>query len=300
MKQLSISALLFSLFLLTACGGNKQTSENIVSVTIEPQRYFAERIAGDKFKINTVVPSGQNFEEYSPTAQQMIQVSKSIAYLSIGNLPFEERWVEMAKENNKDIKVFDVSDGVNLLEHEEHHHHDHCEEEHHHHHHSHVGADPHIWSSISGAKAIAWNTFMAFVEIDRENTQYYNDNYNLLMEEIERTEASVVEILSSLENRTFIIYHPALSYFANEFGLTQLCIELEGKEPSPAQLKRLIDTAKESDAQIVFIQQEFDKKSAELIAKETNCRLVVINPLNYNWSEEIIHIAQSLADGKAN
>ena len=87
---------------------------------------------------------------------------------------------------------------------------------------------------------------------------------------------------------------------AKEFNLTQLCIEMDGKEPSPALLARLIDTAKEQQVKVVFIQQEFDKKNAELIAKETGCCLEVINPLSYHWKRELIHIAKVLADGETN
>ena len=92
----------------------------------------------------------------------------------------------------------------------------------------------------------------------------------------------------------------AVSYFAAEYQLTQLCIEMDGKEPSPAQLKELVDTARANNTRVVFIQQEFDQKNAELIARETGCKLVRINPLSYNWHEEMILIAQSLKDAEAN
>ena len=182
---------------------------------------------------------------------------------------------------------------------EEHQHegHEHEAGDGHHHHHA-GGVDPHIWSSVEGAKVIAWNTLNAFIELDKENTEYYWKNYNDLLAEIEKTEAEIRQLLDPLTDRTFIIYHPALTYFAAEFDLTQLCIEMDGKEPSPAQLKQLVMTAKEHHTKVVFIQQEFDRKNAELIAKETGCRLVVINPLDYHWNTEMIHIAKALADGQ--
>ena len=174
------------------------------------------------------------------------------------------------------------------------------EEEHDHHHHHHPGGvDPHTWSSISGAKVIAKNTLDAFVSLDPENKEYYQANYEQLTKEIGETEKTVSSLLHSLDNKTFIIYHPALTYLANEYGLTQLCIEMDGKEPSPAQLKELVETAREHNAKVVFIQREFDQKNAELIAKETGCRLIPINPLDYDWGKEMIHIAKSLVDGQA-
>ena len=104
--------------------------------------------------------------------------------------------------------------------------------------------------------------------------------------------------LAPVQGSAFIIYHPALTYLAAEFGLHQLCIEMDGKEPSPAQLEQLVEEAKAHRAQIVFVQQEFDQKNARLIAQETGCRLVAINPLNYHWDKELIHIADALSNGK--
>lgn len=114
MKQTSILITILSFFLLTACV-TKQANETVVTVTIEPQRYFAEKIAGDKFKINCVVPAGQSPETYDPTPQQMIQIGRSIAYLRIGPIGFEQAWMDKIRENNPKLQVFDTSEGMNLL-----------------------------------------------------------------------------------------------------------------------------------------------------------------------------------------
>lgn len=304
---------LFFCLLLAGCGQAKQGEEKVVSVTIEPQRYFAEKIAGDKFKINCIVPAGQSPETYDPTPQQMIGVGRSSAYLRIGPIGFEQAWMQSIKDNNPSLRIFDLSEGVKFIDEPamEGEHATHTEEAHaegHHHHsghaageaaHTHAGGiDPHIWNSVSGAKTIAQNTRDAFIALDKENEAYYRENYNRLAAEIDSTGRTIGDLLKPLAHRTFIIYHPALTYFAQENGLTQLCIEMDGKEPSPAQLKKLVETAREQDARVVFIQQEFDQKNAELIAKETGCRLVRINPLDADWKKEMIHIAKSLADGQ--
>lgn len=294
MKEFKVLISALFVLILMACG-DKRTDEGIVSVTIEPQRYFAEKIAGDKFKINCVVPAGQSPETYDPTPQQMVQVGKSQGYLRIGSIGFEQAWMDNIRNTNPELKVFDLSEGIDLLKSPE----EEEEHDHHHHHHHPGGVDPHTWSSISGAKVIAKNTLDAFVSLDSENKEYYQANYEQLTKEIEETEKTVSGLLRSLDNKTFIIYHPALTYLANEYGLTQLCIEMDGKEPSPAQLKELVETAREHNAKVVFIQREFDQKNAELIAKETGCRLIPINPLDYDWCKEMIHIAKSLADGQA-
>jgi zinc transport system substrate-binding protein len=161
-------------------------------------------------------------------------------------------------------------------------------------HHHPGGIDPHIWTSIAGGKVIAKNTLNAFVALDKGNEDYYRNNYELLMAGIKETEAVLHQKLDTLTHRAFIIYHPALTYFANEFDLVQLCIETDGKEPSPTQLKALVDMAKEHQVKVVFVQQEFDRKNAELIASETGCRLVTINLQDYHWNKEMINVANAL------
>lgn len=297
MKRYEIGMILFLVAWLTGCAG-KRVEERVISVTIEPQRYFAEWIAGDKFAVNCVVPAGQSPETYDPTPEQMVRIGRSRAYLRIGPIGFEQAWMEKIHENNPGLEIFDLSEGFALAHEEAEAGEAHGHEEGGHHHH-HGGADPHIWSSISGARTIARNTLRALVSIDPDNQAYYEANYGRLSEEIDRTERAVSGSLEGLKHKTFIIYHPALTYLAREYGLTQLCIELDGKEPSPAQLRDLVESARSHDAKVVFIQREFDQKNAELIARETGCRLVPINPLSADWSGEIIQIAKALADGEA-
>lgn len=289
--------LLLAIVGLSACQGKKEGGTRTISVTIEPQRYFAEKIAGDLFQINCVTPAGQSPETYDPTPQQMVQISQSQAYFRIGEIGFEQAWMKNLQSQNPDMFVFDLSEGMELIKNEEEAH----EEGEAHPHHHHGSVDPHIWTSISGARVIAQNTYQAFIKLDPENQEIYRAGYQRLIEEIDSTEAEMKQLLQPLAGTAFIIYHPALTYFAREFGLKQLCIELDGKEPSPAQLKQLLETAIQSGAKVVFVQQEFDQKNAELIAKETGCRLVTINPLSYNWHDEMIRLATILAgkDGQA-
>lgn len=289
--------LLLAIVGLSACQGKKEGGTRTISVTIEPQRYFAEKIAGDLFQINCVTPAGQSPETYDPTPQQMVQISQSQAYFRIGEIGFEQAWMKNLQSQNPDMAVFDLSEGMELIKNEEEAH----EEGEAHPHHHHGSVDPHIWTSISGARVIAQNTYQAFIKLDPENQEIYRAGYQRLIEEIDSTEAEMKQLLQPLAGTAFIIYHPALTYFAREFGLKQLCIELDGKEPSPAQLKQLLETATQSGAKVVFVQQEFDQKNAELIAKETGCRLVTINPLSYNWHDEMIRLATILAgkDGQA-
>ena len=273
MKEFKVLISALFVLILMACG-DKRTDERIVSVTIEPQRYFAEKIAGDKFKINCVVPAGQSPETYDPTPQQMVQVGKSQGYLRIGSIGFEQAWMDNIRNNNPGLKVFDLSEGIDLLKSPEE------EEEHDHHHHHHPGGvDPHTWSSISGAKVIAKNTLDAFVSLDPENKEYYQANYEQLTKEIGETEKTVSSLLHSLDNKTFIIYHPALTYYARAYGIEQVAIEQDGKEPSAKRLARLIEQARRDSIRVVFYQSQFPASTVEVIAEDIGAQSVRIDPL---------------------
>ena len=294
-SRLAICLLPFFLF---SCQSSP-TNNSSVMVTIEPQRYFAEKIAGEHFEVYAVVPAGQSPETYDPAPHEMIRIAQSKAYLQIGRIGFELAWMDVIRQNNPHLKFFDVSEGVHWIEDDdihdetEHIHHE-AEETAHSHHHHHDGVDPHIWNAIGSAKIIAQNTLQAFQELDPTNKTVYQENYLQLISEIDETAQQLHEMLDTLTCRAFVIYHPALTYFANEFALQQLSIETDGKEPSVASLKELIDVAKETQVRVVFIQQEFDRKHAEQIATEIGARTVVINPLDCQWNEQMIHIAKEL------
>lgn len=286
-----------------ACGpGSSKGSrdgERVLTVTIEPQRYFLDRIVGDAFTINTLVPVGTSPETYEPAPSVMVNMGKSEIYFMVGDLGFERAWSQRLAENNPEVLIVNCSDGIERMEGHEHHHdegdgHHHGEGDAHHHHH-HDGMDPHVWSSPKAVKLFTRNMLEAVVEADPGNEEMYRENYRQLLETIERTDSTVQALLDNAKGRSFIIYHPALGYFARDYGLKQLSIEFEGKNPSPSQIKEMIDIARQEKTHTVFVERGFDKKNAEVIAEEVNAELFVIDPLAYEWDEELIRIASILS-----
>ena len=130
-------------------------------------------------------------------------------------------------------------------------------------------------------------------ELDAKNSEYYKNNLDSLTQIIENTDETIKSIIADAD-KTFLIYHPALTYFARDYGLEQISIEEGGKEPSPAHLQSLIKLCKEKNAKVIFVQQEFDMRNAETIAKELGVEVVPVNPLNYNWTEEMVNTAKAL------
>ena len=286
--------ILLSLFLFFVVGCNSVKDDTpTISVTIEPQRFFVEKITGNNFKVNTIVPPGTSPESYDPTPSQMVALGKSLLYFKVGYLGFENAWGKTLEENNTNVKVVNTSNEIVLIEGDEHF----IEIGEHQHHdgHDHQGVDPHIWSSPKSALIMAENILNALVEIDVENQKVYRDNFTTLRAEIIEVDKKITSLLENAPVKSFIIYHPALGYFARDYNLTQYSIEFEGKNPSPQQLKQMIDFAKKQGIKTIFVQKGFDMKNAESLAKEVGASIHSIDPLSYDWSDEMINIAQILS-----
>ena len=276
---------ILTLFICCACGYTPQQSEKpVITVTLEPLRYFTEAIAGDCFEVVSMVPKGSSPESYDPTPQQLVNLSKSQAYLRIGYIGFEQAWMKKLEANYPTMKVYDTSKGVDLIRAEGHWHGDHYHE---------GGVEPHIWNSTQNASVIADNIYAALCEMDADHQPEYKQRLDSLKQVIARTDADVRTLLANADS-TFLIYHPALSYFARDYGLHQISIEEGGKEPSPATLKTLIETCRREGAQVIFVQQEFDQRNAQLIADELGIEIVPINPLSHDWAEEMLRVANAL------
>ncbi len=284
MKKYAIYA---CLFLLTGCVARSGKSDKpVITVTIEAQRYFTEGVAGDKFEVECLVPKGTSPETYDLATYQLEKLNKSRAYLRIGFIGVEQTWGKRMVDNAPKLDVFDTSRGINLI----------FEAGHSHGKNHHVGsADPHVWNSAANAIILTNNTYQALRTLDPENEPYYAARRDSLCERIRQVDTTIRQELALPGSaQSFMIYHPALSYFARDYGLTQIPIEESGKEPSPAYLKELVDQCREEKVRVIFVQPEFDKSNAEIIARETGAKIVAIDPLNPKWEEEMLHITQAL------
>lgn len=283
----------FALTLLACGSGSKNGTpdgKRVLTVTIEPQRYFLDRVVGDAFYINTLVPTGSSPETYEPAPSVMVEMGKSEVYFRVGDLGFEKAWSKRLADNNPEVIIVNCSEGIELMDGHDHHHDDGHDHPHHH-----DGMDPHVWSSPRAVKVFTRNMLEAVIKVDPANEDIYRANHELLDETIERTDSMIRSLLKDVPGRSFIIYHPALGYFAQDYGLHQLSIEFEGKNPSPSQIKQLVDIARKEKINTVFIERGFDKKNAEVIAGEINAEVFEINPLAYEWDEELVRVATILA-----
>ncbi|MGE5342242.1 MAG: metal ABC transporter solute-binding protein, Zn/Mn family [Candidatus Omnitrophota bacterium] len=259
----------------------------MVTVTVLPQKYFVQRIVGNNFEVNVMIPPGHNAATYSPTPQQMRSLSQSKLYFKIGNILFESAWLANIASNNRNMKIVDTSNGVEFIKgHSDEHQPSDID--------PHTGMDPHTWLSPKAVKIQAKNILDAVVNLDSRNRTFYENNYKRFIEDIDLLDNEIKTLISQCKDKKFMVFHPAWTYFARDYGLEQFSIESEGKSPSPAELKLAIDTAREKGIHIIFIQKQFDTNMARSVAEEIKGQVVVIDPLAEDWMDNMKRMAQSL------
>jgi zinc transport system substrate-binding protein len=273
--------------IITSCQSGKIEKEtNLISVSILPQKYFIERIAGNDFKVNVLIPPGASPATYEPTPMQMKDVAKSIAYFRIGHIPFETVWLNNLVKGAGEIKVVDLSKGIELIKGIEKHG-DHIHE---------GGIDPHIWSSLKSVKIISENLFQELVKLAPEKKEVYEKNYREFLSELDELDQSAEAALIHKKGMSFMIFHPALTYLARDYGLNQISVELDGKEPSPTHMKSLIEEARRLEIKQVFVQKQFNVENAKAIVAEIDGEVVLIDPLTEDWLNEMKRIINILKD----
>ncbi len=288
MKLLLFFTLVFSLGL---------HAKPTVAVSILPQQTFVQKIAGDHVNIALMVQPGSSPHAYEPKASQMQAISEASLYFAIG-VEFEQAWLKRFMSQNKNLKIIDTTKGIEKMHMVGHHHHDHDHHDHDHaHHHDEGGEDPHTWTSPANVKIMAQNICDALVSIDATNETIYKTNLAAFLQEIEETHATIKETLKDTPlYAKFIVFHPSWGYFARDYDLTQIAIEIEGKNPKPKELVKVIREAKEEKIQTIFTQPEFSDKSAKIIAEESGAKVVKVSPLNPDWSQNLIRMAQAIAN----
>lgn len=308
-QQMALTAGMLSVFL-----GSVSAADQIpVFVSIVPQKYFVEQIGRDLVDIQVMVRPGASPATYEPKPRQMADLTKTEIYFAIG-VPFEDAWLEKFAAANPDMKVVHTDQDIEKLAMKTHHHHgdpaeEHHEGEHHeadhdhekreHHgdaahdesHHEHAGLDPHIWLSPPLVKIQARAMVTALQEIDPANRHAYEANFNEFSRRIDRLDADLKKIFADKDGARFMVFHPAWGYFAHTYGLKQTPIEIEGKNPKPAQLKRLIQHARERGVKVIFVQPQFPTRNAEVIAREIGGQVAFADPLAEDWMENLRDVA---------
>lgn len=296
--------LLFIPLLFTSCNSRKKEIETLSSITvsIRPQKYIIEQIAGNRFSIHVLVPDGSGPETYEPTPRQMQEISKSRACFITGLLDFEKKWINEVSDLYPDLLVVNLSHGVNLItgelgHTEDHQGHQHIEEksQNDNEEHIHSGTDPHIWLSLKELRTQSNIVLKTLVELDPENKGYYTSNHSKFIKYLDSSDVAIQSKISSFRKPVvYMIYHPSLSYFARDYGLEQIPIELEGKEPGPGYMKELIDIAKARDIKTIYYSPQLDKRSPETIANQLGIKAKHFNDLEEDIVNNLLNLTEEL------
>ena len=264
--------------LLISCK-NKSISTRLVSVSILPQKYLTEQIAGDYLTVNVMIPPGMNPATCDLSTEQLKKLYDSDLCFTIGYLPFEQIHLFPVLENRPDIQIVNHSANLQLIHGSCGHTHAAGDE--------HDGVDPHIWLSPAHARTMATTVYEVLSEKYPEQKLQFEQNYQALLQKIDSIADRAKQVLDHKKDKIFLIYHPALTYFAADYGMEQISIEDEGKEPNPSHLKAVIDTCRVKGIKIVFIQNQFDVANAKAVAKEIDGEVITIDPLSPDWKAEM-------------
>ncbi len=262
-----------------------------VFVSVAPQAFFVERVGGDRVRAFVMVGPGQSPATYEPRPKQMAELNNARFYFRVG-APFENVWIDRIAKANSHIKVIDTRQGIPLLPMTVHNHH---EEEGMGHH----GAgmkDPHIWLSVRLVKVQAYRVFEALAAEDPAHEHYYRDNLNAFHDDLDALDGKISRLFQHVKTRKFMVFHPAWGYFAKDYGLEQIPIEMEGKEPSAKTLAHVIRKAKEEHITVVFVQSQFSKKSAQTVSDAIGGKVVHIDPLARDYLNNMEKLAQAFVE----
>lgn len=252
---------------------NKKNDKLVVFVSILPQADFVRQLGGDRVEVSVMMPPGANEHNYEPDTGQLKALSQADLYVKVGHLPFEDAWMERFISTNRDMLVADSSQSIEMIEH-----------------------NPHIWLSPRLVKIQAETISAALVQLDPENKDYYLQQKQVFLKELDKLDQEITATLSGVKDKSFLVYHPAWGYFARDYGLQEVAIEEHGKEPGAREMSRIIDYAKKNQIKTIFDSSQHSTHSADAIAAELSARVVLLDPLPADYMDNMRKVAKTMAE----
>ncbi|MGB3340318.1 MAG: zinc ABC transporter substrate-binding protein [bacterium] len=244
-------------------------------VSILPLAEFTEKIGGDRVLVSVMIPAGTTPHSYEPTPAQLTDLSTAHIYVKVGTpIEFEIAWLDKIMSVNKNMFLCNASQNLALPE---------------------PDIDPHVWLSPLNAQIMIENIYNTLIEIDTKSKALYYRNKQKYIEELSELNERIKNLLSDKKNRKFLVYHPAWGYFANAYDLEQISIETGGKEPTAKGILSIIEQAKRENIHVVFASPQFTTKNAQVIAREIQGTVILIDPLEKNYISNLTDIAEQLS-----
>jgi zinc transport system substrate-binding protein len=270
---------LLTALLLLACGTRDPgpaPGRLVVAVSILPQVEFAERIGGDRVTAMAVIPPGANPHAFEPLPAQLTALSGARLYAQVGSgLPFEVTWTEKIRAVNPAMAVVDCAAGIEL-----------------------VDGDPHIWLSSRLARTMVANLCAGLVSVDPVHRQEYEANRDRYLDSLAVVDRELATALAGMAGRRFMVYHPSWGYLARDYGLEEIAVEDEGKEPTIQRLSWLVEQARSQGISTIFVSPQFADRSARTLAAELGIKVISIDSLAPDYLANLRRVGAQLAGSR--
>lgn len=271
-----LSSLMLMVLLLVGCSSSSAPppTKPLVVVSIAPQAFLVNRLAGESLEVAVLIPSGANHETYEPTIAELQELARAKLFIKVGhpNFAFETTWLPQLLRDHPALPVVDTSKNLALL-----------------------SDDPHTWVAPANMRIMAKTIHDALVGLLPLQRSILDDRLKILLSEIEALDAKTRQTLASKKRSKFLVMHPAWGYWAQAYGLEQMSIEQDGKEPDPRGLSLLLDQARAEHIRTLFVEPRRDNHTAQSIARELRADLVTLDPMARDWLENQRHVAMAVS-----
>lgn len=280
--------LLAAVVLMCSCTSSTKRSGTgrVITVSIVPQKAFVQKIAGNDFEINILAPPGTSPETGSLLPSQLKNIAGSDLWFRMGYLEIEYAWQDKIAQANPNMKIVDLSEGLDLITES----HEHGKKVHE------GGVDPHTWLSPTMVKQMAEKITEELALVNPDRADVYNLNCLEFAKEIDRLDYDIKNLLREYQGRKIVIFHPSLSYFTRDYGLVQYSLETGGKEPTPQTMAEVVRMAKAENIKVIYVQSDFDQDNATVFAEEMKGRVIVLDLLSQEWEQNLRLMTQTFVD----
>lgn len=290
MRLLAIFLWIFSLFVFAGCErdypSDRAKTLPIVLVSSPPYAYLTDMIAKGTVQIECLTPPGTNPHLFELPPKQIQKILQSSLWLRLGE-PMEKKFLDIFSAHNPALKIIDLSEGINMIDlPHDHHHNGLCQ---------HDGQDRHFWMSPSLAKQQLKKIAEAFSSTFPQHAAAYRENLVEGIEELTRLDQDVLALLTAGRPEAIVISHPALGYFCRDYGIEQLSIEIEGKEPLPADIDALVKQIEQKKVTTIFLMPQHNNQGAERIADLLGMKMQSIDPYATDYPAAIRETAAAIA-----